>query len=75
MRKPPTISEHQAIEYAEILIPKYKHTKLARSAAEFMVSECFVADMGDVMLGRNVNFDIGTLRAFVDFLITKRGYN
>jgi len=71
MKSPHPLSEDIVRELAEILIPKHKNKKLARSAAEFLNAEGFDSNL----TGRTPSFDVGTLRAFVDFLINKRGYN
>ena len=54
-------------DVAEIVIPTHKNSKLATCVAEYLLVAC-----NDEV---HANFDIGTLRGFVDFLITKRGYN
>jgi len=62
------VEETTIRELSEMLIPHHKNSKLAKSAAEYMVSAC------SDQLCEQPKFDIGTLRAFVDFLI-KKGYN
>ena len=54
-------------DLAEILVPKHRHSSLARATAEFFIEE-HTADVPP-------DIDTNTLRRFVDFLIVKKTYN
>lgn len=56
------------VELAQGLTPQHKHTKLARSAAEFIFEALARPNQHPLP-------DLETLRNFIDHLITKKGYN
>lgn len=69
------IDESTYRDVATALSPKHQHTKLARAAVEFMFQELNVnPEPGTVRTAPPV-YDLGTIQGFVDFLITKKGYN
>lgn len=63
-----TPEERTIIELAQGLSDKHKHTKLARSAAEFIFEAL-------ARPNENPLPDLETLRNFIEHLITKKGYN
>ena len=52
---------------AEAICPGHGHSKLARSAVEFMIKEAQKKD--------TTSLDVATLKNFVDFIIKEKGYN
>lgn len=65
MQNKDIISEDTKNELKAIIAPKNQHSNLAKLSIEFMADE---------MDNDNPAVDIGTIRKFIDFLITK-GYN
>lgn len=63
-----TPEEMTVTELAQALSSQHKHTKLARSAAEFIFEAL-------ARPHQNPLPDLETLRYFIDHLITKKGYN
>jgi hypothetical protein len=61
------IEETTYRDMATVMFPKRSHTKLARSAVEFLVEQYHTKDEPVI--------DPTTLRHFVEFLISKKGYN
>lgn len=67
MTEPIHIEPTTASDLARVLFPSNAHSKLALSVAEFFLEENTYKGDADV--------DVKTLRGFVNFLITKKGYN
>jgi len=67
MTDPIHIEYATATDLARVLFPTHAHSKLSLSVAEFFLEENIHKSDADV--------DVKTLRGFVDFLITKKGYN
>lgn len=64
-------------DLAAVISPKYQHTKLAQSAAEFLVEQMAPGTLAGnrPIAPSHPSFDAATVRAFVEFLITNKGYN
>ena len=67
--EPTTITDLSAVAFG-----KNHHSKLAHSATEFFLDRC----KGAKRIGNDLRVlqpDIATLREFVDYLISEKGYN
>lgn len=69
------IEESTYRDVATAIVPKHQHTKLARAAVEFMLDELDINPAPNTIRVVPPRFDLATVQAFVEFLITKKGYN
>lgn len=67
MSAPLHIEETTIRDMSVVVFGKHQHTKLARSAIEFLTEE-FHANV-------DAKIDLATLRQFVGYLIKEKGYN
>lgn len=67
MSTPVHIEETTIRDMSVVIFGKHQHTKLARSAIEFVVEQ----STSKV----DIKIDLDTLRNFVNFLIREKGYN
>lgn len=69
------IEETTYRDVATALSPKHQHSKLARAAVEFMLDELDMNPAPNTIRTAPPRVDVATLQGFVEFLITKKGYN
>lgn len=75
MTAPLHVEEATYRDVASAIGGKHQHTKLARSAAEYMFRELGVNMTPNEERLSAPRCDIATLEGFIDFLITKKNYN
>lgn len=63
------LEETTLSQLTQVFFPRRSHAKLSRSATEFFISEHQTHTHGDT------DVHMATLIKFVEFLITKKGYN